>query len=119
MAPKNEILITIFPLFFLSLHHMISWSNASPSNTNTPQKDYEEWLKWNIQNHHEKKLNLMKPNAGLSLDVNLQNAEIDKVRLSINQDGTGDYKTIMEALDNIPIHNARRVILQITPGVYR
>ncbi|CAO2826673.1 unnamed protein product [Amaranthus hypochondriacus] len=114
MPPKNQILKTIFPLLFFSLHHIISWSNAI-SNSN---KDYEEWLKWNIQNHHEKKLNLMKPN-GLSLDVKLQNAEIDKLRLSINQDGLGDYKSIMEALDNLPIHNTRRVILQISPGVYR
>lgn len=113
MAPTKHHILPLFPLFYLFLH-ITSLSGA------TPQQEYEKWLMWNVQNHYSR------PNAaGLSgaptkaLDVKLENAEMNKVRLTINQNGTGDYKTISEAIDNIPVHNTRRVILEIMPGVYR
>lgn len=53
------------------------------------------------------------------LDVKLENAEMNKTRIVVNQNGTGDYRTITEALNTIPLHNTRRVIIEIRPGVYR
>lgn len=54
-----------------------------------------------------------------SLDGKLSNAEMNIVRISVSQDGTGDYLTIKEALNSIPLFNTRRVILAINPGLYR
>ncbi|KNA19611.1 hypothetical protein SOVF_060080 [Spinacia oleracea] len=122
MAPRKHHILPLLSLFFLS---RISWSDA------TPQKDYDKWLTWNVHNHHLRRLAAKPPPnaaaAGLSgstpttkaLDVRLEKAEVNKERFIINQNGTGDYKTISEAIDNIPIHNTKRFILQIMPGVYR
>ncbi|KMT10039.1 hypothetical protein BVRB_5g122510 [Beta vulgaris subsp. vulgaris] len=122
MAPKHHILLPFIPLFFISLHHISLWSLATD-----PQQEYESWLNWNVQNHRQRRPHtLPQPNtaatpAGPSkdLDVKLKNAETNKVRLTVNQNGTGDYRTITEAIDNIPLRNTRRVILDISPGIYR
>lgn len=53
------------------------------------------------------------------LDVKLRLAEINKVIVSVCQNGTGDFMTIREALNTIPLNNTRRVVLMIKPGVYR
>lgn len=34
-------------------------------------------------------------------------------------DGSGDYTTIMEAVDAVPVHNNTTTILHVKPGVYR
>ncbi|KAF7121030.1 hypothetical protein RHSIM_Rhsim13G0002200 [Rhododendron simsii] len=53
-------------------------------------------------------------------DLKLRNAEMNKVRINVSQvDGTGDFKSIKEALDSILLHSTKRVILTIKPGVYR
>lgn len=53
------------------------------------------------------------------LNDSLCNAEMNKVTISVNQIGTADFKTITEAIASIPLHNTRRVIINIGPGVYR
>uniref|UniRef100_A0A803LEZ6 pectinesterase n=1 Tax=Chenopodium quinoa TaxID=63459 RepID=A0A803LEZ6_CHEQI len=124
MAPKKLHIFPLFPLFILSLlrHIIIARGDA------TSLQEYETWLLWNVQNHHLRRLTLANPqpnDAGASgaptktLDVRLENAEINKVRWTINLNGTGDYKTITEAIDSVPIRNTRRLILHIMPGVYR
>ncbi|XP_021768576.1 pectinesterase QRT1-like [Chenopodium quinoa] len=124
MAPKKHQIFPLFPLFFLSLlqHIIITRGYA------TSQQEYEKWLLWNVQNHHLRRLALANPQpnaAGASgapsktLDVRLENAETNKVRWTVNLNGTGDYKTITEAIDSVPIRNTRRLILHIMPGVYR
>ncbi|KAL1067638.1 hypothetical protein V6Z11_D12G142800 [Gossypium hirsutum] len=39
--------------------------------------------------------------------------------INVSRDGSGDFKTINEALNSIPLRNTRRVILVIKPGIYR
>lgn len=53
------------------------------------------------------------------LDENLSIAETNSITLSVNQEGTADFRTIGEALNSIPVPNTRRVIICIQPGVYR
>lgn len=53
------------------------------------------------------------------LDAKLVAAEGAKVRYIVSQDGTGDYSSIREAVESIPLKNKRRVTLEIRPGTYR
>jgi PelA/Pel-15E family pectate lyase len=34
-------------------------------------------------------------------------------------DGSGDFKTVQQAIDRVPENNTQRVVIQIKPGVYR
>lgn len=87
--------------------------------------DYDKWLSWNVQNHHRKTLVQAESitqapgGGGRALDGKLSKAETNKVKISVCQNGTGDFRTIKEAINSIPLNNTRRVILQIKPGVYR
>ena len=40
-------------------------------------------------------------------------------RLVVAADGSGDFKTIQQAVDEVPDGNSRRIVIQIKPGVYR
>ena len=66
-----------------------------------------------------KSLNQSPGTGGRVLDDKLRMAEINKVRINVSQNGTGDFRTIKEALNSIPLRNTRRVILVIKPGIYR
>ena len=57
--------------------------------------------------------------GGKALDIKLRKAEMNKVTVTVSQDGSADYTTISDAINSIPLHNTRRVILVIKPGVYR
>jgi len=52
-------------------------------------------------------------------DLKLRQAESNKVIITVSQDGSADFKTISEALNSIPPRNTMRVIVSISPGVYR
>ncbi|KAK2998084.1 hypothetical protein RJ639_024847 [Escallonia herrerae] len=68
----------------------------------------------------ESAVNQAQGTTGLkALDVKLMNAETNKVRISVSQNGSEDFKTIQEALNSIPLPSVRREILDIRPGVYR
>jgi len=40
-------------------------------------------------------------------------------RLIVAADGSGDFKTVQQAVDRVPDNNTQRVVIQIKPGVYR
>ncbi len=40
-------------------------------------------------------------------------------RLVVAADGSGDFKTVQQAVDHVPDNNTQRVVIQIKPGVYR
>lgn len=44
---------------------------------------------------------------------------MNKISISVSQDGNGDFSTIKDALSSISPRNKRRVILIIKPGLYR
>lgn len=39
--------------------------------------------------------------------------------MSVSQDGTGDYRTLQEAIDNIPFSNTCRTVIRLSPGIYK
>ncbi|KAF2325048.1 hypothetical protein GH714_022449 [Hevea brasiliensis] len=90
------------------------------------ETDHDKKVSWNFDNHRrreilESKSNLQAPagSTGKVLDDKLRKAEMRNMTLTVNQNGTGDFKTIGEALKSIPPYNTRRVIIAIKPGVYR
>lgn len=38
--------------------------------------------------------------------------------MKVAQDGSGDYKTVQEAIDAVPLSNTSRTLIQVSPGVY-
>ena len=40
-------------------------------------------------------------------------------RIVVAADGSGDFKTIQQALDHVPDDNSQRVVIQIKPGTYQ
>ena len=40
-------------------------------------------------------------------------------RIVVAADGSGDFKTIQQALDHVPADNSQRVVIQIKPGIYQ
>ncbi|KAB2064356.1 hypothetical protein ES319_A09G013300v1 [Gossypium barbadense] len=39
--------------------------------------------------------------------------------LTVSQDGNGDYRTVQEAIDTVPLCNTCRTIIRLSPGVYK
>ncbi|KAG8389595.1 hypothetical protein BUALT_Bualt02G0245400 [Buddleja alternifolia] len=116
MAPKFHIQL----IFFFFLLSTPSFNICSADST-----DFHRWVTWNVENYKKKSLNLKKSDSLISrkmssaVDLKLRMAEIDRMEIRVSQDGSGDFKTIREAIDTIPLYNNRRVLLHINSGVYR
>lgn len=133
MASKlvHHFRLIIFLILFLLFIGVKSSSSSSFSSSWTSERseaDYKRWVSWNVQNYRKKttlKAELKSP-AGYnqneavdSVDEKLKKAEMNKMRIAVSQDGSGDFTTISQALNAIPLRNTRRVIINIKPGVYR
>ncbi|CAN8256938.1 unnamed protein product [Cochlearia groenlandica] len=53
-----------------------------------------------------------------TLDPDLEAAEASPRIVTVNKDGSGDFKTINDAVKSVPTGNTKRVIIKIAPGVY-
>ncbi|MCD7469512.1 Pectinesterase 31 [Datura stramonium] len=42
-----------------------------------------------------------------------------RVSVTVSQDGTGDYRTVQEAIDAVPLSNKCRTVIRVAPGVYK
>ncbi|XP_034689950.1 probable pectinesterase 53 [Vitis riparia] len=122
MASNTRLQIIIFTISLCNLSLM---SSSSWRSLDT-QTDYRKWVSWNVENYRKKTaLQSQSINetpsggGGKALDIKLSKAEMNKVTMTVSQDGTADYTTISDALHTIPLYNTRRVILVIKPGVYR
>ena len=122
MASNTRLQIIIFTISLCNLSLM---SSSSWRSLDT-QTDYRKWVSWNVENYRKK--TALQPQSinetpsgggGKALDIKLSKAEMNKVTMTVSQDGTADYTTISDALHTIPLYNTRRVILVINPGVYR
>lgn len=56
--------------------------------------------------------------SGGGLDVKLQRAEKSRKVIVVAKDGSGDFKTITDAIKSVPSGNTRRVIIKIGAGTY-
>ncbi|KAH7578206.1 hypothetical protein JRO89_XS01G0353500 [Xanthoceras sorbifolium] len=123
MASKSH----YFPLVIFLLSFSNVTAKSASWSADSRETDFQKWVSWNVQKHREKSTMSQAEStsqalaeAGVKLvDDKLRKAEMHKVRISVCQNGTGDFKTITEALNSIPSYNNRRVILDIKPGVYR
>ena len=55
----------------------------------------------------------------LFLGLAVQPLFAQKVDLTVAADGTGNVKTIQEAVDKVPANNAKRFIIAVKPGTYK
>ncbi|KAL6968927.1 Pectinesterase 31 [Sarracenia purpurea var. burkii] len=39
--------------------------------------------------------------------------------ITVANDGSGDYRTVQEAIDTVPLGNTRRTVIRVSPGVYK
>jgi pectinesterase len=39
--------------------------------------------------------------------------------ITVAKDGTGDYGTVQEAIDAVPLGNTRRTVIRVAPGTYK
>ncbi|KAK6941119.1 Pectinesterase, catalytic [Dillenia turbinata] len=110
--------LTIILLSLLSLSPV-----ALSARVQEREVDFERWLSWNAHHYNMKRttesLMAKSGNNGSSLDMILRNAEMEKERIVVSQDGSGNFTTISEAIASIPKHNKRRVEIEIKPGLYR
>lgn len=87
------------------------------------QGDFDKWISWNVKDYQKKTIleNKLKVLSATEqgLDLKLRQAESKIVRITVNQNGTADFKTITEAINSIPLNNTRRYIVSIAPGTYR
>ncbi|XP_047308338.1 probable pectinesterase 53 [Impatiens glandulifera] len=124
MASSNDHPLLIF-IFIL----IISFTLGSSFDH---QNDFGKWVSWNLENYRSKSnmVSIMSSKSESSivggggetagLDPKLAWAEANRMRITVSQDGTGDFMTVMEAIASLPYYNKkRRVIIDIKPGVYR
>ncbi|MED6122220.1 hypothetical protein PIB30_037729 [Stylosanthes scabra] len=105
MAPKTRFqVMMMITVLLLSSLCITSFSDK--------QADY-----YYVKNYHKR--SKTKVVGGDSPDIRLRDAESNKVRITVSQDGGGDFKTVTEAVNSIPQWNNRRVIVYIAPGIYR
>jgi len=38
--------------------------------------------------------------------------------IKVSQDGNGDYGTVQDAIDAVPLGNTRRTVIRVAPGIY-
>ncbi|KAJ8748647.1 hypothetical protein K2173_008092 [Erythroxylum novogranatense] len=82
--------------------------------------DFDTWISWNVANHRRRALSETKVlNIGKVAGDKQREAELNNVTINVSQNGTGEFKTISEALSSISPYNTRRVVINIKPGVYR
>ena len=53
----------------------------------------------------------------LIITINL-NAQ-SQTKITVAQDGTGNYKTVQEALNVIPLNNKKPILISIKNGIYK
>ncbi|GMH05109.1 hypothetical protein Nepgr_006949 [Nepenthes gracilis] len=39
--------------------------------------------------------------------------------ITVAQDGAGDYRTVQEAVNAVPLGNTRRIVIRVSPGIYK
>ncbi|XP_057782274.1 probable pectinesterase 53 [Salvia miltiorrhiza] len=77
--------------------------------------DLDAWVSWHVRRHKQQK------SVAVTQELNdlRWKAESNRMEVSVSQDGSADFITINDALNTIPLHNTRRVVIRINSGLYR
>ncbi|XP_060961782.1 putative pectinesterase 63 isoform X1 [Cannabis sativa] len=84
---------------------------GSPSIIPADSSKLDSWIDHNMRAHEQGK-------NDHALDKVLADAEKASKVIKVRKDGSGDFKTITDAVKSIPSGNKGRVIVWIGPGVY-
>ncbi|KAL6220878.1 hypothetical protein ACLB2K_008631 [Fragaria x ananassa] len=103
---------------FLALALLVS---GKPYLIPENEADLDDWIVRNMREYDERKavLNARNDVPGTHFDTELAAAE-DAIRvIRVKKDGTGDFKTVTDAVKSIPTGNKQRVVVWIGGGEYR
>ncbi|KAL6226839.1 hypothetical protein ACLB2K_000799 [Fragaria x ananassa] len=103
---------------FLTLALLVSGKpNLIPEN----EADLDDWIVRNMREYDKRKavLNTRSDVPGTHFDTELAAAEDAGRVIRVKKDGTGDFKTVTDAVKSIPKGNKRRVVVWIGGGEYR
>src|SRR5262249_17462411 len=102
------------PIVIVALTIIIA--NAAPivlgDDTNPIPADKSQLNAW-----FERNVQPMASRKG-TVDPNLEAAESSAKVIKVAKDGSGEFKSIVEALNSIPAGNDQRVIVHLGPGEY-
>ena len=76
----------------------------------TEKSKLDSWFSENVKPFADRKA---------ELDPALVTAEENTTVVKVRTDGSGDFKTITEAINSVPAGNTRRVVIWIGEGVYK
>lgn len=101
-------------LLFIPLvlsHGNVTHDNVSHDTVPCPsdKSQLNDWFNMNVRPFESRKG---------SLDSALESAEANPRVVKVNCDGSGDFKTINDAIKSIPNGNTNRVIISLGPGNY-
>ncbi|KAK9275751.1 hypothetical protein L1049_023020 [Liquidambar formosana] len=110
-APVNFLTVILLSL------HLIPAVLSTPKTIPSDSSNLDAWIANNIKEYQQRKRDIAKA-GGATLDPALVTAE-DGVRIiKVRKDGTGDFKTVTDAVKSIPSGNKRRTIVWIGGGKY-
>lgn len=102
----------VFTIIIFIINHLATSANGGGGDGAVipPEKSQvESWFTANVKPYTERKT---------TLDPALSRAQAGERVIRVNQDGSGEFKTINDAINSIPQGNTKRVILSIGAGEY-
>ncbi|XP_050379869.1 putative pectinesterase 63 [Argentina anserina] len=106
---------------FLAFHFLVLFVSGKPNLIPENESDLDDWIVQNMREYTDRKAELRERNdvPGTHDDKSLASAEDSSRVIRVKQDGTGDFKTVTDALRSIPTGNKQRVVVWIGGGEYR
>ncbi|XP_010262227.1 PREDICTED: putative pectinesterase 63 [Nelumbo nucifera] len=91
--------------------------DQEPENTSNDPTSFDNWIENSMKTFYERK-DQIRQGEDVVLDDALAQAEKSSKVIKVRKDGTGDFKTVADAIASIPSGNKQRIILWIGPGEY-
>ncbi|XP_062010750.1 putative pectinesterase 63 [Rosa rugosa] len=106
---------------FLALHFVPLLVSGHPNLIPENESDLDGWIVQNMREYNERKAELRTRSdvPGTHFDTGLAAAEDAKRVIRVKQDGTGDFRTVTDAVRSIPSANKQSVVVWIGGGEYR
>ncbi|XP_006843863.2 putative pectinesterase 63 [Amborella trichopoda] len=116
MAGKPSSPVAVFPIIVLAIN-VLGLLCVAENQARSP-KNFSKWVASNVASFKERMAQIENVTR-VALDERLAGAEAQRRVIKVRQDGTGDFRTISDAVKSIPLGNSRRVVVHIGPGVYK